>query len=97
MVTYRGYDYSELFGYLGIADSDDAESLFEESLSSILDDAGNRRGKKDVREIRRFIAALADAAEKWCHWAPVWRGVAAVEDDYTFMQAVYALRGHLWT
>ena len=91
-MKYKGYDYTELFPVLGLStEYDDMETEldeFKECLKRV-----NR--PHVIRNIREYTAAMVDADPGY--WGPIWQGLVDCEDDFTFMQAFYALAEHAWT
>lgn len=95
-MDYKGYDYTELFDVLGIEPEEgrvfpDEMDLFKEALMGLKWD----NDPVVVDEIRQYVEKMS--TEDNGHWGRIWEGVASCEDDFTFMQACYALAEHMWT
>ena len=91
-MKYKGYDYTELFPVLGLsAEYDDTETELDEFKAALkrVDQA------RVIGNIREYTAAMVDADHGY--WSPIWQGLVDCEDDFTFMQAFYALAEHAWT
>lgn len=97
--VFKGYDYMELAEALGL-------QLPHESYLINFSDAGWLAGCLELVKLeedtvpvaavlRRFLRALVEF-DKEAFANPVWLGLIAVEDDYTFMQLFIPLVGRMW-
>ena len=97
-MSFKGYDYTELFPVLGLSSTecDGLETEVDEfrgCLKRVL--AKPVKYADVIKDIREYTAAMIDADPGY--WGPIWRGLTECEDDFTFMQAFYALAEHAWT
>ena len=93
-MNFKGYDYTELFPFLGLGEYRDVDTEmeeFKEALAKVM----REEDTMSVSLIRDYVKAMSECGV--CCWKPIWLGLLACEDDYTFMQAAYALAEHMWT
>jgi hypothetical protein len=50
-----------------------------------------------AQDVRLFLEALEQEAEKIDYSAPIWHGLRQVEDDYTLLNFTHALLPYMWT
>lgn len=104
----KGYDWSELSYMLGfgfvLVSPDGMEVSFEEDEGTLLavtkeriSQAAGDGENVDIEVVvacRKYLKALREQENGY--WGPIWDGMLAVEDDYTFLVAVLALLAHMW-
>lgn len=93
-MSFKGYDYTELFPFLGLGEFDDADveiEAFRAELKKLI----FNHDPVVIPLIREYVVAMVEADPGY--WGPIWRGLSDCEDDFTFMQACYALAEHMWT
>lgn len=107
----RGHDWTELAPVFGVAPFDDGAEgddarLLENLHRGIADlliafhkaePCLDERQQEQVAQLRAFVATLAIEAEHHHFDAPLWRGLAGIFDDYTFLQHAHTLLESMWT
>ena len=83
-------DQGQVFAEVRV-DGDEMEA-FKEALLRAGNDSMNTETTAHIRSYVRAMA-LCDPG----FWGPIWHGLDECKDDYTFMQACYALAEHMWT
>jgi len=101
---YNGYDWAEVAQALNIPYDMDINSPhfgqehkhLEIYLTYLPWHKDSRSLRYAVHQMRTFVDALIIESEQYDYWSPLWKGLAQIEDDYTFMSACIALVGHMW-
>lgn len=103
--NFEGFDYGELAHFFGAVTYDeDGETYSAEGLQAWLrsDKAKSEHplsyGWKTgvIAACRAFVKALTPWTEKNGYSSSLWKGLAAIEDDETFMQYFITLVPHAW-
>jgi hypothetical protein len=57
----------------------------------------NDHTKKVAADLREFLGVLADEEEHIGFYAPLWRGLIAIEHDSTMLKIAAKLVDHMWS
>ena len=105
---YHGWDFAEVADALGIPsdtwnyidnkpypiwDWDDFIWL-KHYIDSLFTHMESRPRAKFCKEVRIFLPELIK--QEHTYWTPIWKGLLAIEEDFTFLQAVSCLIDHMW-
>jgi hypothetical protein len=102
-MAYNGYDYTELLVELGFMPEGEDEEKFTavEDFIRYMEDHYDyseadydEDGKLAILEMREFLTALA-GQEHTCV-SPLWKGLLAIEDDWTFVKYFVKLIRDMW-
>ena len=101
-MIFKGYSASEMLKPLGltVVDFEDEDEIDDVLCTHFVSVGGEGReldAKKAAQVLRGYLAALATCAEEDGYDGPVWRGLLAVEDDYTLLSFASMLVGRMWT
>lgn len=108
-MKYDGYDFTELEAALSpwLSPKPEGEPGHEQYVryQKAIDDVANdifhkrrpKKTKRACREIRAYLEALAKMEERIGYGAPVWRGIAAVTDDWTLCAYFGPLMQGAWS
>lgn len=112
-IVFFGEDWSELSRALGVesegnGEFDDSEGLPVKLAARLSRECGVLMwcratpgdaidgARRTVALTRRFVEALTDVREEE-GTKPLWRGLLAIEDDYTFLQYARTLLPLMWS
>ena len=106
----KGWSYEELAERWGLphewkrADDDEkiAKRISEFMLESIggdfSDDKKKKQNEKQIaKDLRKFLLKLAEKEDRVGYYAPLWRGLAAIEDDECLLKAASLLVRKMWS
>lgn len=100
--TFKGYDFSELFGWLGVDTTQDEQPAINDtkekiknlySLCSFAKFKGTDEEYKKLQGIRTFVLRLSEYESSA---QSLWKGLYVILDDATFLKYVLALLEYMW-
>jgi hypothetical protein len=104
-MAYNGHDYGELLRVvvpdygIGVIDEDQAIDELRITLSRHFDCGEveyDEEGQLIVLEMRDFLGSLIHCAETVTAELPVWKALAEVEENSTFVQMFIKLISMMW-
>jgi hypothetical protein len=102
-MAYEGYDYSELLRVLGFLHPDDdgreeqAIGAFADALEEhyvYYEEEYDEDGQLMILEMREFLTALI--GQDHTYVTPLWKGLLAIECDWTFAKYFVKLIRNMW-
>lgn len=98
-MNWKGWGYEELSDAWNIKGeyNELPEKISKYMLESMSLDEDDELQKKTAKDLREFLLKLADNEEKIGYTAPLWRGLAAIEDDQTLLKYASELVEHMWS
>jgi len=108
---FDGYDFVELIDCWNIDISDkiieDNALPIQEFLTDVWrkmygfreaeNEKNQRYAKKIADDLRRFLAKLAKEDDGMGSYAPVWKAISEINDDYSLFQIAIPLIGYMWS
>lgn len=91
-MNFFGDDWAELSKHFNLPD----DGYFESSpLAEYLEE--NKQNANVEEACRKFLDALIVESDKINYMSPLWRGLAEIQDSFTFMDVFIQLLPHMWT
>lgn len=97
MMTYKGFDYSEIAQRFGLLPEGDLENVeYDENnlVPLIQDHISANMGPETEKELREHLTLLIGHDNTY--QTPVWEGLLKVKDTHTFLQMCIPLIGYMW-
>ena len=97
---FKGHDYTEILNALGVPGSGRTDEELRQGLCGVFSswlEIGSEEDKQRVVLMREFLKALVAEEGRIGYRAPLFRGLAQIEDAATFVRYFVVLLPHLWT
>lgn len=98
MTAFRGHDYTELLDVLGISGGDETDGGLIQGRQELFSwpEVGSEEDKQRIKLMRDFLSALIEEEERIGYRAPLFKGLAQLEDPATFVKYFGVLLPHMW-
>lgn len=94
---FKGWDYEELGDCWKLFKKFNADIDTDKIIIDYLRNEGDKKKKIIARDIRLFLTRVLSQGINVGYWAPVWRGLLEIKDDYTLIQVTIPLLPYMWT
>ena len=103
---FQGFDWTELYepltgkvypGDVGMTDEKHYADAIREKLNSVVWPSNPEEEVEQARVVSLCRQYVLSCAEYDGYEAPLWRGLAAIKHDESFLQYMYPLLEYIWT
>ena len=97
----KGWGYDELAERWGLPHEwkreGDDEKIAKRISEFMLKSLNSKNEKQIAKDLRKFLLKLADCEDRVGFYAPLWRGLVAIENDECLLKAASLLVRKMWS